>query len=334
MHLRYANSTAQLFSEQLAGVRHSDELSDMPHLLLYGRVPNGISAMINEITCAMSMCGGGNECAHTTPTTPNTSTSTTVTRVFVPDSKKRVDVVYSHNARGVYLDVRENDKVLDGVTAFIRDVTSTQDVASAKRLLVITNAHALDKVTQMALRQIVEKASFTTWIVMSVDSTGRIDSSLLSRFVCMNTTPLYNATGAENENARGKERQLSEIASRTLARLHRIETCYQIGTTKVPRAALDQGMAAFFLEMFRQACDDISRHVPNEDEDGKREEICRTLLKSLCAVQHASAVAENHGCLCKMGGGGGTGLPVQHQVLLSTALAEIKMAMCAAKSTA
>jgi len=221
-------STTQMFFDALRN--RPEDIMTGDHVLLHGRFPE---AHLH----AMHVAFGGDRFFPA------------IHRVVVSETKKRADVSYAGSRRGILVDVSQNARAADGVPAFLDEMTRVRDVAHDRKIVAVMHVDLLDNVSQAALKKIVERAHGTSWIVFTCSSPASLERALLSRFVCINVSPvthqLIGGLGA-SELRRKEGPGFKDSVKRLLTRIGKMERLNEIDGIKVPRMMTDNGFAPFF----------------------------------------------------------------------------------------
>jgi hypothetical protein len=247
--------------------------------------------------------------------------------------RRNLDVTYTSAPRGIIVDVSENLRVMDGIHAFLLEVSATRAVTRGKRIVVVLRADLLSSTCLWALRKTVDKASSTTLFVFCSLSKSRLDDSLTSRFLHVNMCPPmdsmhYNRQEQEEQENHGHQEK--DGVRRLLSRLLRIRRLSDLHGFKVPRVLLEKGLHVFLhvvLDVVRELSDSNSPALRTKKGGLRKGVVClrspsdahfSTLVEQLCEVEHSSVADMPDGRSDRV-----------DCVVLACALAYVRLAVCA-----
>lgn len=222
------------------------------------------------------------------------------------DAKARADVVYYTISGVIFLDTAANATELGllAVPGFVKMMTNTRDVFGARKVVVVHNVHLLGNAPMMALKRIVEKASFSAVLVFTAPHSNAMDTSLLSRFHTVTCGNLDCVAGSSDDDERGgvgddkdddlkgetSGVDLDVYAKQLVERISRLKLYDHLLGVKLHRVVLQgAGPAPLFHAVIRQVS------VKNKKGKEHGESRVRDLISDLARIEHSYV------CLMKRG---------------------------------
>lgn len=308
-----------------------DEAQDLPHVVLHARDPRARHLAVERAIRAFSRAE--------TPLTPASEIRRARATVVVPDTRESVDIEYSSCPRALRVDVATNVRsknrsvalsasTAEGVLAFVRESTACHDIRFARRMVVVENLDMLPLEVQRGFERVMERATTTSWLLLSVASLSGLGNPIVGRCFAVNAntnahtnTNAGGAGGGGDEGDRegnregdreGGEGNGEEDATRTnlqekrsrdareapasvrqlVSKAMRAQSCRTLVPVKVPRCVSALGAHGVLSEVARAVLEEAA---PRADRGATCAAAAQSLVSRLATVDRTRVLAMNTG---------------------------------------